>query len=229
MRLGIFGGTFNPIHRCHLAIATQTRDRLSLDHILFIPAGDPPHKPAASLAPAGDRYAMVERAIASEPTFKISDLEVRRLTKSYTIETIQLLQSHYPPSTELFFIIGLDSLLEFPTWKDASRLFSLCHFVVASRPEVAFASLQGFPLLPPISPESHQALRDLDQGTRDQYELPTGSHHSLWLLRLPPCHVSASEIRDRILRGVSLSSLLPEPVESYIIERGLYKEKADLT
>lgn len=229
MRLGILGGTFNPIHRCHLAIATQTRDRLSLDQVLFIPSGNPPHKPAASLAPAEDRYAMVELAIASEPTFKLSDLEIRRTTKSYTIDTIQLLQSRYPPSTELFFIIGLDSLLEFPTWKDASRLLSLCHFVVASRPQVGFASLNAFPLLPPLSPESNQALQNLDQGTLEQYEIPTGANQSLWLLRLPPCHVSASDIRDRILRGAGLSSLLPEPVESYIIEHGFYKEKTNLT
>lgn len=229
MRLGILGGTFNPIHRCHLAIATEARDRLALDQILFIPSGDPPHKPATSLAPAHDRYAMVERAIASESTFTISDMERRRPTKSYTIDTIQYLQSQYPPSTELFFIIGLDAFLEFPSWKDAARLFSLCHFVVVSRPEVAFASLHGFPLLPPLSSESDQALRDLDRGQREQFEIPTEAHHSLWLLRLPPCHVSASDIRDRILQGLSLSSLLPEPVESYIIGRGLYKEKSDLT
>ena len=229
MRLGLFGGTFNPIHRCHLTIATETQAHLALDQILFIPSGDPPHKSSASLAPAADRYTMVQQAIESNPAFQITDIEMNRTSKSYTVETLQALSSQYPPSTEFFFIIGLDAFLDCPSWKDATRLFSLCHFVVVSRPMVSFVSLEGLSLLPPLNQETVQALHALDQGHLTQYDLPTDNKHFLRLLRLPPCLISASEIRNRVQQGGSLSSLLPESVESYIIGRGLYKEKSDLT
>src|SRR5437763_3332726 len=102
MRIGLLGGTFNSIHRCHLAIATQTRDRLGLDRVVFIPSGDPPHKPSESVAPAKHRFEMVRRAIASDPSFGISDIEVRQATRSYSIDTVRALREEYGATAELF-------------------------------------------------------------------------------------------------------------------------------
>ena len=140
MRLGLLGGSFNPVHNGHLAIARQTREALGLDQILFIPTSHPPHKPNGSLAPAQDRYEMVRLAIASDPTFAISDVEIRRPGKSYSIDTIRLLQQDYGAQTQLFFLIGLDAFLDFPSWREPQTLLKLCRFrcPLPARPVVSF-------------------------------------------------------------------------------------------
>lgn len=226
MRIGLFGGTFNPVHCCHLTIAGQVRDRLHLDRVVFIPTGDPPHKPSESLAPAGYRIEMVRLAIAGDPSFAVSDVEVRRPTKSYSIETVRALRAESGPGTELFFIVGLDAFVDFPGWRGASDLLRLCHFVVVSRPGTAFTSLAGLPLLPAIP---RAALEALDVRERDRLveAIPGGA--GLTLLRLPPCDASASDIRARFRKGLRSSNLLPAPVESYIIQHGLYQEETDRT
>jgi nicotinate-nucleotide adenylyltransferase len=224
MKIGLFGGTFNPIHNCHLTIAAQIRERLSLDRILFMPAGDPPHKPQGDLAPAQHRLEMVRLAIATDPAFAVSDFEVRRQAKSYSIDTIRALRSRYDAGTELSFIVGLDAFAEFPSWRQAPELLTLCHFVVMSRTGVAFASLADRPPLPPIP---RQALASLDDRTQDRLDVPLPGRTHLTLLRLPPCDISASDIRRRIRGRMSVSSLLPAPVESYIMRAKLYQEEAD--
>lgn len=225
MHIGLFGGTFNPIHNCHLTIARQLRDRLSFDQILFIPTGDPPHKPADDLAPAMHRLEMVRLAIAGEPVFAVSDIEVRRPTKSYSIDTVRLLRAQYGADTELSFIVGLDAFLEFPTWRHAQDLLTLCHFVVVPRPGTAFASLADRPGLPPVPRESLDAL---DGRTLDRVDVPMpGGTRIMTLLRLPPCDISASDIRRRIRSGMSVASLLPAPVESYIMRFKIYQEEPD--
>jgi nicotinate-nucleotide adenylyltransferase len=150
LRLGLLGGSFNPVHNGHLAIARQTREALGLDQVLFIPTSQPPHKPNNSLAPAQNRYEMVHMAIASDPTFAISDVEIRRPGKSYTIDTVRLLQQEYGAQTQLFFLIGLDAFLDFPSWRDPQTLLTLCRFVVLSRPGLSFRSHSTVALLPPI-------------------------------------------------------------------------------
>jgi len=218
-KIGLFGGTFNPIHRCHLAIAAQTRDRLGLDRVVFIPSGDPPHKPSESLAQATHRYEMVRRAIESDPSFAISDVEIRQATKSYSIDTVRTIREEYGAAVELFFIIGLDAFLELPSWRQAPDLLRSCHFVVVSRPGTEFLSLCNLPLLPAIKRAS---LAALDAQQQDCLDVPIPNGIGLTLLRLPPCDVSASEIRHRLKNRLSLSDLLPAPVESYIIRFGLY-------
>ncbi|WP_455378322.1 nicotinate-nicotinamide nucleotide adenylyltransferase, partial [Petrachloros mirabilis] len=115
MRLGLFGGTFNPVHNGHLAVARQSREALGFGQILFIPTGDPPHKPSHNLAPARDRYEMVRLAIESDPSLAISDIELRRPGKSFSVDTIRLLQQEYGQETTFSFLIGLDAFLDFPT------------------------------------------------------------------------------------------------------------------
>jgi len=126
MRLGLLGGSFDPMHNGHLAIARQTREAIGLDQILFIPTSHPPHKPNGSLAPAQDRYEMVRLAIASDPSLAISDVEIRRPGKSYSVDTIRLLQQKYGAQTQLFFLIGLDAFLDFPSWREPLTLLELC-------------------------------------------------------------------------------------------------------
>jgi nicotinate-nucleotide adenylyltransferase len=225
MKIGLFGGTFNPIHRCHLLIASQVRERLRLDHILFIPSGDPPHKPTDVLAPAPHRLEMVRLAIAADARFSVSDVELRRASKSYSIDTVLQVQRERRED-ELFFIVGLDAFLDFSTWREAPRLLRLCHFVVVSRPDRQFVSLAGMPLLPPVSTIS---LLGLDKGAQDLLTVAVPEGRGLSFLRLPPCDASASDIRRRIRAHEPLSNLLPARVESYIIRYKLYQEGTDRT
>jgi nicotinate-nucleotide adenylyltransferase len=228
MRIGLFGGTFNPVHRCHLEAATQTQRRLRLDRVLFIPSADPPHKLSMSLAPARQRLEMVRIAIMDMPAFQVSDVEMRRPSKSYSIETVHELQKEFGPEAELFFIIGLDAFLELHTWKQASELLRACHFVVLARPGSTFSSLLKMSLLPSMD---RAPLLALDTQRALQVDVPLPGGMSLILLWIPPCYVSASDIRYRITHQLSLSNLLPAPVESYILETHLYQqeEKANRT
>jgi nicotinate-nucleotide adenylyltransferase len=228
MRIGLFGGTFNPVHRCHLEAATQTQRRLRLDRVLFIPSADPPHKLSMSLAPARQRLEMVRIAIRDMPAFQVSDVEMRRPSKSYSIETVHELQKEFGPEAELFFIIGLDAFLELHTWKQASELLRACHFVVLARPGSTFSSLLKMSLLPSMD---RAPLLALDTQRALQVDVPLPGGTSLILLWIPPCYVSASDIRYRITHQLSLSNLLPAPVESYILETHLYQqeEKANRT
>ncbi len=219
LRLGLLGGSFNPLHNGHLAIARQTREALGLDQVLFIPTSQPPHKPNGSLAPAQDRYEMVHIAIASDPAFAISDVEIRRPGKSYTIDTVRLLQQEYGAQTQLFFLIGLDAFLDFPSWREPQTLLELCRFVILSRPGLSFRSLSTVARLPPIP---YPSLADLDADRISRIEAPIGTQ-GLICLKLPPCAISASDIRARIRQGLPAANLLPPLVESYILRHHLYQ------
>ena len=224
MRLGLLGGSFNPIHRCHLSIAQSARQLLALDRILFIPTGDPPHKESRTLAEARHRYRMVKLAIHDIPEFALTDLEIRRTGKSYSIDTVRAIQQEYGPATSLFFIIGLDAFLELPSWKEADLLLKTCDFVVISRPSTRFLTLASVPFF-------HEVPRDkldaLDAAKQDRADVPLANGRTLTFLRLPPCDSSASEIRARIQTGRPLANLLPAQVESYILREGLYREDGE--
>jgi len=224
LRIGVFGGAFNPIHHCHLTIARQTCERAPLDRVLFVPTGDPPHKALQSLAPAHHRLEMVRVAIASDPHFALSDIEVSRSTKSYSIDTVRLLRREFGTEVDLFFIVGLDAFLEVEGWKQASDLMRAIHFIVVSRPGLSFASLAHLSLLPSIESATLDAF---DSSHFDRVDLPLTSMTRLILLRLPPCDISASDIRKRLATGQSVVNLLPDSVRSYILCHGLYREDAD--
>ena len=226
MRLGLLGGTFNPVHRCHLTIAGQARDAMQLDRILFVPTGDPPHKEHHALAPAAHREVMVRLAVEGHSSFAVSDIELRRTGKSYSIDTVRALQEMYGPDAHLFFIIGLDAFVDLLSWKEPALLLRSCHFVVLSRPAVSFSRLATLALVPRVPGE---ALDALDAGKRDRFDCPVVDGVRLTLLRVPPCEVSASDIRRRIRQNRSVANLLPPSVESYIIQQGLYVEDSDRT
>ena len=220
MHIGIFGGTFNPIHSCHLRIAEQVQAELKLDQVMFIPTGDPPHKSSTSLAPGFHRLAMVQMALEGYPTFIASEVEVRSSRISYSFETVTTLKQGHPSDTEWSFIIGLDAFLDLSSWKQAAHLLSLCHFVVCSRPGARFRSISAVQELPAMSQENLESL-DTGRSHRLNVTLPTGT--KLTLLSLPPCEASASTIRAELSQGRAVSRWLPASVESYIIKHRLYQ------
>lgn len=134
MKLGILGGTFDPIHYGHLTLAEEARLKLELDKIVFIPTNIPPHKGEREITPAVLRYKMVNLAIKNNPYFELSDIEIRRGNVSYTVDTLKQLHGEYPKGTEFYFITGSDSLSIIDSWKDPEEIFKLCVFVVAKRP-----------------------------------------------------------------------------------------------
>lgn len=215
MRLGLYGGAFNPTHRCHLAVADAARSRLGLDRVLFIPTGDPPHKPPADFIPAAHRVEMVRLAIAPYPSFQLSEIETNRPAKSYTIDTLQEIRQAYPGDTRLIFIIGLDAFMAFPSWREPERLLELCDFAVVSRPGHSFKALEKLSIPAINSPD---VLARLDSGQVEVQEIRLTTGRSLWGLAIPPCQVSAQDIRNRLKRGQSVENLLPAAVESYILK-----------
>ena len=214
-RIGILGGTFNPVHLGHLAAAEEVRVRLKLDRVLFIPAFLPPHKDE-DLPSAVQRLEMVRLAISSNQHFKVSDLEIKRGGRSYTIDTItELRQNH--PGAELYFVTGLDSFLEIRTWKDWERLLSLCTFVVLSREGYRFADLTALGFLDAAAAD----LAALDEGRHGEARVAAGGR-TLFLERVPYYEISSTGIRERVRQGRSIKYCLPDPVEHYIIENKLY-------
>jgi len=226
LKVGLLGGSFNPIHNGHLTIAQHVLERMQLSQVVFIPTGDPPHKRDGALAPANVRIEMVRLAIADNPLFTVSDIEMQRKGKSYSIDTIRALQHHYGPSTELFFIIGLDAFLDFPTWREAKELLRICHFVVVPRPGQSFRALAGMSLLPTLDPDG---LTGLDTGTLNRLDIAIPSDPGVTCLGFPPCPTSASEIRRRVRNKLPLVNMLPPLVQSYILRHSLYQEESDHT
>lgn len=218
-KTGIFGGTFNPIHYGHLRAAEEAGEALGLEKILFIPSGNPPLK-VNDLAPSVDRYEMVRLAIETNKLFHISDAEIRRTGKSYTLETILSLRETYRDD-QLYLILGIDSFLEMPSWYHPERLMELTDFVVISRPGYDFKSL-GLQLN-----AVKDVLHQLDCREMEIYRPGPGNRGRIILLNVSPLDISATGIRRLVREGKSVKYLLPEAVESYIISNRLYLEGSD--
>jgi nicotinate-nucleotide adenylyltransferase len=215
-RIGIFGGTFNPVHYGHLAAAEEVRERSALDLVLFVPSSLPPHKSGEGLPSALQRQEMVRLAIAGNRFFALSDIEVRRGGRSYTIDTVESLRASHPDAA-FFFITGLDSFLEIRTWHKWELLLSRCTFVVLSRPGYRFSDLRRLDFMEPAGRE----LELLDRGT-----IP-GARVSLPGMEINleavfTCDISSRDIRKRVHEKRSFKYLLPDPVEQYIITNKLY-------
>ena len=220
MRIGLLGGTFNPIHLGHLHIAEQARTRLGFDQILFIPTGNPPHKSLKTLASAQHRLEMIKMATKDSPHFRFSEVEIFSTEICYTIDTLDKLKTQV--EGELFFLVGLDAFLDIPAWKNDNELLTKANFVVVSRPEFQFSKIKALPIPAPISEGD---LIFLDNKKRDHIEIQTSPESTLILLVLPPCNISASAIRDHLKQGLSVANWLPPHIESYIIENRLYGVK----
>lgn len=197
--LGIFGGSFNPIHMGHLILAEHIREELKLDKIIFIPAGNPPHKNIGNLELAHHRYNMVELAIENNPFFSISDIELKREGISYTSDTLAGIKEQYPDE-ELFFILGSDSIIQFPSWHRIDKIFELAGIVVAKRPNVPQAELDN-----------------------KVNEFTEKYNARIIFSKAPYIEISSSEIRNRIKQGLSVRYMVPETVDEYIHNNNLYR------
>lgn len=210
--IGIFGGTFNPIHFGHLRSAEEVREARRLDRIVFVPSATPPHKSRAELASAEHRYAMVRRAIAGNPGFRASRIEIDRPGRSYSVDTVETLRRRHP-NARLGFILGLDAFHEIETWKEFRRLFGLCDLIVTSRPpHVAVDLLAAIPVV---------ARGDFCYGPTSE-ELTHESGHRVIFQRISDLEISATGLRRMCRRGRSLRYLVPASVERYIARHALY-------
>lgn len=199
-RLGIMGGTFDPIHLGHLISAESARTLFQLDQVVFVPAGRPPHKTWRKEDDGEHRVMMTELAILSNPHFILSRLELEREGYSYSIDTVRHFVNEYGSAVEIFFITGADAILEISTWKNAADLLQLCTFIAATRP--------GFNL---------EELAHLEQAWQQKIRV----------MEIPMLAISSTDIRSRVAAGRTIRYLVPENVELYIKEHGLYQTVAD--
>lgn len=197
-RTAVFGGSFNPIHYGHLLLADELLEALALDLVLFVPAGAPPHKSPADLAPAEDRYTMVGLATAGHPKFAVSDLELRRPGPSYTVDTLAALRI---PRDELFLIVGSETFLDFLTWRAPTRIAELARLVVVPRAGSAFD---------PEGAAAQKVVREIGAEPL--------------VVRATSLPVSASDLRRRVREGRSIAYRLPDAVIALIRARGLYRD-----
>jgi len=212
MKIGLFGGTFDPIHWGHLRSAEEVREAFRLDKIIFIPTSIQPLKSGAATV-AADRIAMARLATADNPAFAVSDVEIKRSGKSFTIDTLRDFAGRHPKDS-IYFIIGMDAFRDIGQWKDFKELFALAHFIVTSRP--GGPGRFGAALLPVAARKSFCYDR-----ARDAFRHESGTR--LHFLKLTDIAISASEIRARVRAGQSIRYLVPAKVERYIERRGLYR------
>jgi nicotinate-nucleotide adenylyltransferase len=195
-RIGILGGTFDPIHNGHLALARSAREQLRLDRLIYVPAGVPWRKAGREITPARQRLAMVRLAVADDPSTEVSTIETERQGPSYTVDTLQTLKQQNP-GAELYFIVGEDALADLPNWREPERIIAFATLAVARRSGSAAA----------------------DQPWRSVSQIET---RIVWL-DMDPLAVSASDIRRRIAAGEPVDGMLPAAAEAYARKQGLYE------
>ncbi len=199
LKVGIMGGTFDPVHYGHLVTAEGARCEYGLDQVLFLPSGKPPHKTDKQVTDAEHRYMMTVLATLSNPYFEVSRLDIDREGLTYTIDALRTLRELYGPDVELYFITGADAIFEITNWKDSDEYLDIAHFIAAARP--------GF------------SLEELPQSTQKW----VGQHGDRFhVLKVPAMAISSTEIRERVQGNTSIRYLVPEQVEHYIKRHGLY-------
>lgn len=193
VKLGIYGGTFNPLHTGHLVIAQEFYEQCELDRVIFIPSARPPHKRLSDVLSPEHRYQMALAATANDERFEVSDMEIQRPGLSYTIETLEAFGRSHGPESVLYFAIGADSLVDMAGWRSPDRVFELATIVVVPRP--------GF----------------------DIKRAPEPWRDRVIVLKTPELDISSTDIRKRVAQGKSVRYLVPDPVERYIKDHGLYR------
>ena len=199
MRIGLLGGTFDPIHVGHLLIADAARERMHLDSVVFIPAGRPWLKGGMDISQPDHRLAMVELALRGHPNFSVSKIELERPGPTYTVDTLEQMRHELGPEADLFLVLGMDSLRELARWRRPARLFELCTVVGVSRP----------------------GYEDVAPSCLD--EVADGASRRVELVRGPLVNISGTEIRARVSMGQSLGFCVPKSVAAYIQKHGLYR------
>jgi len=204
-KVGILGGTFDPVHIGHLIIAENAREQAGLDRVIFIPAYIPPHKTEIPVSAAEHRYRMVQLAIEDNPSLEVSDIELRRSEVSYSVETVERLKQ-INPEAEYYFVIGTDSLMELHTWREPEKLIQMCEFIVVDRPEHNF-----------------EQIKKSDLGLSKKAKQKLLKH----VVLSNPVGISATDIRHRVAQGRSIKYLVPEEVEQYIKGHNLYQSNCN--
>lgn len=199
LRIGIMGGTFDPIHYGHLFIAECSRHQFNLSKVLFIPSGMPVHKKRADVVDPVHRLEMTRLAIDSNPFFELSPIEVDRNGPTYTVDTLEMLHKKYKETQEYFFITGADAILEILTWKNVDKVLELCQFIAVTRPGHSFAGI-------------NQVLQNLTEFQRTRIHI----YETVGIL------VSSTEIRQRVSRNETVRYLVPDSVNQYISDKYLY-------
>lgn len=200
--IGLIGGTFDPIHYGHLVIAEEARTTLNLNEMIFIPAGQPPHKSSQQRTPAHHRLAMVQLAIANNPHFSISRVEVDRQGPSYLVDTLRILQRHLGEQATLSFVIGWDSLADFHTWYDPDGILKqLTHLVAVQRPGYV----------------------DNDRYNKQLETRLPGLSQRLCVISAPQLEISSTDLRQRVAQGRPITYQTPDAVKRYITEHNLYQ------
>lgn len=200
-RVGIMGGTFDPVHQGHLVTAEAARSEFCLNKVVFVPSGHPPHKAGVTISDKEHRYIMTVLATAANPFFEVSRTEIDRPGESYAIDTVRYFKSKMKADSELYFITGADAILEIVTWKDVEELFANCTFIAATRPGYLLNEMKK-KLLTKLS----------------QYHLKR-----IIPLEVPAMAISSTDIRERVKNQRTIKYLLPESVENFIQKNDLYQ------
>ena len=203
MRLGVMGGTFDPIHYGHLVTAEEAVYQFELDSVLFIPSARPPHKTGVKSSSPADRLKMVELAIEDNVTLGASTLEIERAGPSYTVDTLRELHGQYGSEAMLFFITGADAILEILTWKEPETVLSESVFIAATRPGYPLRKLQD--ALPALNSRGEPAIANVR------------------VMEVPALAISSTDIRERVGSGRPFRYMVPRAVWSYVCEKGLYR------
>ncbi len=211
-RIGLLGGTFDPIHMGHLDLATAAHRALGLTQVIVIPANVPPHRPKP-LTSAFHRFAMVALAVAGRTGWRVSDIELRHEAPSYTATTLRRFHERHHLPTELFFLIGADAFAQITTWRDFPRIFDSAHFAVVSRPGHCATTLPD--RIPALAARMVIATPDMTFP-----ETP-----SIFLIDAPTADVSSTEIRTRLTTGDSIDGMVAPPVRQHIEQHGLYSSQ----
>lgn len=212
MRLGILGGTFNPVHFGHLRVAEEILGEMNLDKVFIMPGGQPPHKDGKEIAPFSDRLEMARIGAGDSPDLEVIDIEGKRKGPSYSIETLLEIQEQYDSNLELFFILGSDAFIEIKTWKEYEKLFDLTNFIVLKRPGISSSDIIDF--------IESLNLNYKKSGTKDIFTGPKGK--CIFFINVTMLDISSTKIREAIIEGKSVNYLIPGGVKRYIEKKGLY-------
>ena len=213
--IGLYGGTFDPIHLGHLRAAAEVRRLARLDRVLFIPSYIPPHKAGGGAAPAADRLRMVEIACRRRKGFEVSPIEVEARGRSYSILTLRKVRAMFPRA-RLFFIVGIDAFLEIGTWHEYEKVLAACLFLVTGRPGFDLERARNV-----LGGRLREAVGPLAGAGRLAGPVPP--RFSVILVPIRALDVSSTAVRDRVRRGESLEGLVPRAVAAYIRDRQLYR------
>lgn len=216
-RIGIFGGTFNPIHLGHVRAALEVQKAFLLDKVLMIPSYIPPHKGMPDIAPPADRLEMVRLAVASYPQFIPSPVEIEAKGKSYSILTLKKLKRKFREAT-MFFIMGIDAFMEIDTWREYEKVLEQCHFIVISRPGFHLRDARK------ILGGNYQERIIRFSGRTERVEA-AGHPHKIFLFSFEALDIASKDIREKIKEGEPLSGLVHKGVEEYIYRHNLYRKE----